>query len=211
MDPQDIHYSHLFVKVKCFGGGSSYMFAQLLDQFESNLLGKKAELRAYIERDTVHRWACWRSDYFSQCSLPTPMSSGPQTARILSAQMPQAKYIEGFLSGEECDHLMRLTMSYTRACKDKAQGGLAMDVRRSDPLLRSIEERIAELTRIPCHDNEDPILLVYKPPLSAHAEDLVANVHLDARLGRPFTCATVLVYLNTVPEGCGGVLLCALL
>ena len=204
MDPTDVHYAHLFVQVKIFGGGSSYIFPRQIDQFEISLLGKATDMHSYVERDTEHRWACWRAAYFSQCSPERPLEGGPRNAHILSAQMPRAEYIENFLSDDECDHMIRLTMSYTRAAMDKAAGGVPKDLLHSDQVLRSVEERIAALTRIPCHEAEDAVQLVYRPPLSTHAEDLVANVHLDARLGRPFTCATVLVYLNTVPEGCGG-------
>merc|ERR1712176_1496359 len=85
---------------------------------------------------------------------------------------------------------------------------LNAEAKTADPIVKAIEERMAALVGIPVHCDEDDINIVFRPE-TADAElhtnsPAVVNVHLDARLGRPYSAATVLVYLNSIEPDLGG-------
>jgi hypothetical protein len=113
-----------------------------------------------------------------------------------------------------------------------SSGMLPVRMKSADPIVAAVEARIGELTGIAPHADEDEINLVYRPEATTTAArrgaaaaargrrcggsgggsgggEEVLNVHLDARLGRPHSAVTVLVYLNDVAEGGGTIFPCA--
>ena len=76
--------------------------------------------------------------------------------------------------------------------------------------IKQTEERIATLSGIPQHDDEDELNVVYRPESEGRADEApcLINLHLDARLGRPYSAVTVLVYLSDVSAGGGTSVTC---
>ena len=115
-----------------------------------------------------------------------------------------------------------------------SSGMLPPQLQETDPVVRSVEERVAQLVGIAPHADEDQINLVFRPELKKKkkktqqeqeqeqeqtqeqtrtqtqtqeqeqernskkgvagqgdaSDEMVVNLHLDARLGRPFSAVT---------------------
>ena len=145
----------------------------------------------------------------ARCSgADEPGGGGPSC--VLSAQAPRVLLLKSFLSDEECDHMIRigcglLSPGADRGPNQSASGMLPAGARQTDKVVECIEQRIAHLTAIPVHPDEDELNLVFRPegPPSDDGAPALVNLHMDAPLGRPFSAVTVLVYLNNVASGGG--------
>ncbi|KAJ9700151.1 hypothetical protein PVL29_005804 [Vitis rotundifolia] len=125
---------------------------------------------------------------------------------------PRAFVYEGFLSEEECDHLISLAKSELKrsAVADNVSGKSKLsEVRTSsgmfirkgkDPIVAGIEDKIAAWTFLPKDNGEDMQVLRYEPgqKYDAHYDYFVDKVNI-ARGGHRI--ATVLMYLSDVVKG----------
>jgi hypothetical protein len=122
---------------------------------------------------------------------------------------------KAFLSAEEVKYILSFIKSTGgweaspsggkkfKVTRREKTGGTFEQKSRSDPIIRRIEERIANFTGIPMHPHEDMISLAkisprgqsprggYFPPFGLHHET-------DTR---PYRARTVLIYLKGVKEG----------
>jgi hypothetical protein len=122
---------------------------------------------------------------------------------------------KGFLSAEEIKYLLSFIKStggwesshsggkHFKVTRRKQTGGNFEHKSKDDPIIRRIEERIANATGIPMHPHEDMISLAkitprgksprggYFPPFGLHHET-------DTR---PYRARTVLIYLKGVKSG----------
>lgn len=125
---------------------------------------------------------------------------------------PRAFVYEGFLTEEECDHMISLAKSELKrsAVADNVSGKSKLsEVRTSsgmfihknkDPIVAGIEDKIATWTFLPKENGEDMQVLRYEPgqkydPHFDYFTDPVNVAHGGHRI------ATVLMYLSDVEEG----------
>jgi hypothetical protein len=89
---------------------------------------------------------------------------------------------------------------------DSHSGGavvqLPHDVAAADAVVRAIEERCAAATGVPAHEDESTLMMRHTPPSASGR--MVDSLHLDTNNAKRHRCATVIIYLNDVPEGQGG-------
>lgn len=125
---------------------------------------------------------------------------------------PRAFVYEGFLTDEECDHLISLAKSELKrsAVADNLSGkGTLSDVRTSsgmfinkgkDSIVSGIEDKIAAWTFLPKENGEDLQVLRYEPgqKYDPHYDYFTDKVNI-ARGGHRM--ATVLMYLSNVAKG----------
>ncbi|XP_072980210.1 probable prolyl 4-hydroxylase 4 [Typha angustifolia] len=135
----------------------------------------------------------------------------PNRSKQLSSK-PRAFVYEGFLTEEECDHLISLAKSELKrsAVADNLSGKSTLsDVRTSsgmfirkgkDPIVAAIEDKIAAWTFLPKENGEDIQVLRYEhgqkyDPHYDYFSDKVNTVRGGHRI------ATVLLYLSDVAKG----------
>ncbi|XP_042395666.1 probable prolyl 4-hydroxylase 4 [Zingiber officinale] len=135
----------------------------------------------------------------------------PSKSRMLSWK-PRAFVYEGFLTEEECDHLISLARSELKrsAVADNLSGKSTLsEVRTSsgmfirkgkDPIVSGIEDKIAAWTFLPKENGEDIQVLRYEQgqkyePHFDYFSDKVNIVRGGHRI------ATVLMYLSDVAKG----------
>ncbi|OVA04395.1 Metridin-like ShK toxin [Macleaya cordata] len=125
---------------------------------------------------------------------------------------PRAFVYEGFLTDEECDHLIALAKSELKrsAVADSQSGKSTLsDVRTSsgtfiskgkDPIVAHIEDKLAAWTFLPKENGEDIQVLRYEhgQKYDAHYDYFLDKVNI-ARGGHRL--ATVLMYLSDVVKG----------
>ncbi|GER30169.1 2-oxoglutarate (2OG) and Fe(II)-dependent oxygenase superfamily protein [Striga asiatica] len=125
---------------------------------------------------------------------------------------PRAFVYEGFLTEEECNHLISLAKSELKrsAVADNLSGkSVLSEVRTSsgmfipkgkDPIVAGIEEKIATWTFLPKENGEDIQVLRYEPgqKYDPHYDYFADKVNI-ARGGH--RTATVLMYLTDVKKG----------
>ncbi|GAB2266374.1 Probable prolyl 4-hydroxylase 4 [Dionaea muscipula] len=135
----------------------------------------------------------------------------PSKVRQISWR-PRAFVYEGFLTDEECDHLIALAKSELKrsAVADNESGKSKLsEVRTSsgmfinkgkDPVVDGIEEKIASWTFLPKENGEDIQVLRYEygQKYDPHYDYFVDKVNI-ARGGHRM--ATILMYLSDVTKG----------
>ncbi|XP_058201340.1 probable prolyl 4-hydroxylase 4 [Rhododendron vialii] len=135
----------------------------------------------------------------------------PSKAKQVSSQ-PRAFVYEGFLTDEECNHLISLAKSELKrsAVADNESGKSKLsEVRTSsgmfiakgkDPIVAGIEDKLAMWTFLPKENGEDIQVLHYEhgQKYDPHYDYFVDNVNI-ARGGHRI--ATVLMYLSDVAKG----------
>ncbi|XP_051128048.1 probable prolyl 4-hydroxylase 4 [Andrographis paniculata] len=135
----------------------------------------------------------------------------PSKVKTISWQ-PRAFVYEGFLTDEECNHLVSLAKSELKrsAVADSETGKSTLsEVRTSsgmfitkgkDPIVDGIEEKIATWTFLPKENGEDIQVLRYEPgqKYDPHYDYFTDKVNI-ARGGHRI--ATVLMYLTDVEKG----------
>ncbi|HSX13368.1 MAG TPA: 2OG-Fe(II) oxygenase [Chlamydiales bacterium] len=138
--------------------------------------------------------------------------------QIQISEQPRIFLLKDFLTGKECDHIIRVSrpnMIPSKVVDDKNRGETT-DYRRSsegffiptnwnDPLLKGIENRIESLTGIPVENGESLHILHYKiggeyQPHFDYFNPLTAGGADYLRRGGQ-RIATVLMYLNTPKAG----------
>ncbi|CAN6171272.1 unnamed protein product [Urochloa humidicola] len=124
--------------------------------------------------------------------------------RAVSSQ-PRIFVYKGFLSEEECDHLVRLGKKKVQRSMvaDNESGKSVMSEvldKRQDPVVSRIEERIAAWTFLPEENAENIQILRYEhgQKYEAHFDYFHDKVN-QAQGGHRY--ATVLMYLSTVEKG----------
>lgn len=130
---------------------------------------------------------------------------------------PRAFLLKGFLSPEECDHLIKKAQGHMEASSvvDSATGkSVPSSVRTStgtffpknaDDVISTIEKRVAQVTMIP-EENQEGLQILnyhdgqkYEPHFDYFHDQLNANPeHGGQRV------VTILMYLTTVVDGAGG-------
>lgn len=141
----------------------------------------------------------------------------PVTRLIELSSSPRIYMIENFLSDYECDHLIenaRPHLKRSTVVSSKDNGGEVHDARTSmgmfyqrsaDPIIASIEQRIAELTMIPVEYGEGIQVLSY----GIGAEYRPHFDYFDPKLPGSAAClirggqrvATLIMYLANTEEG----------
>jgi len=146
----------------------------------------------------------------------------------VSESGPRLLLYPQFLSEAECDHLLDLAkwgameaaamaglvaagpqiMSWdgNRPVKAAASGqtvSIHLPSRGDDPLIQSIEERIAAVTAIPIHPDEEPLGIRHTSPSTAaeFGERCCTALHVDTNQGGTYRCATVLLYVQDIEIG----------
>ena len=227
--PKQKQQRGVFVRVARYGGGLDHLFPSLNGLLpaaggeeasgeQASSATSQSELLTALftcpPRDNKARWSKWMRDFFAASSaIDRPMSmKKPSEPIVLSERGPKVLLVRNFLSGDECDHMIRLGMQMLSPSGEvgsplqSASGMLPASARATDGIVASIEERIAKLSGIPTHADEDELNLVYRPESGKVGEGggpALVNLHIDARLGRPYSACTVLVYLNDVSAGGG--------
>ncbi len=141
----------------------------------------------------------------------------PQLRRAVPISAAPLVYaLHDFLSAAECDHFIRL--GHCRGCPrggtPAVPGALGQcewpPLMANDPIASEVEARVGELVGCPPHAADGGVKLMYTP----HADELAGRegpedaraplgVHVDTNKA-PHRWVTVLVYLNSLPTGCGG-------
>ena len=129
---------------------------------------------------------------------------------------PRIFLYKGFLSPEECDHIISLGEPHVVRSKvvgSKGKGDVVSDHRTSygtflskqaatDPVLKSISKRIAEWTQLPSSNAEAFYLLRYEIGQEYKPHMDWFSPEKRERLGKAGNrIATVLMYLSDVEEG----------
>ncbi|MBS0630186.1 MAG: 2OG-Fe(II) oxygenase [Verrucomicrobia bacterium] len=144
-----------------------------------------------------------------------PIESHPNV-KVLS-KTPRIYLIENFLTTAECDHIIQqannklersviIDLETGEGTVDTSRTSYGMDFQyHQDPILQSIEKRISTLTEIPLEYGEVLQVLNYgvgaefTPHHDYFDRDYAGHaVHLEQAGQR---VATLIMYLNTVPEG----------
>lgn len=132
--------------------------------------------------------------------------------RLLSWS-PRSYLWRGFMAPEEYEHLIKLgaehltqsdvvdsdTGTIVRS-KERTSSGAFLPSRRMDPIVTTLEERIARWTHIPLKHGEPFHILRYNPTeeYTAHFDSFFDDVHVQNGGQR---IATVILYLSDVEEG----------
>ena len=80
---------------------------------------------------------------------------------------------------------------------------------KEDPVTQLVEERCALATGVPRHRLEAGLAMKHAhaaptPPPEGHSPRVMPSLHVDTNNQGRYRCATVIMYLNDVPEGRGG-------
>ncbi|CAH9080493.1 unnamed protein product [Cuscuta europaea] len=154
--------------------------------------------------------------FLSMIALVARQSSASSTVNPSKVKQiswkPRAFVYEGFLTDEECNHLISLARSELKrsyvADNESGKSKLS-EVRTSsgmfiskgkDPIVSGIEEKISAWSFLPIENGEDIQVLHYEEgqKYEAHHDYFVDKVNI-ARGGHRM--ATVLMYLTDVPKG----------
>ncbi|WOL14282.1 hypothetical protein Cni_G23062 [Canna indica] len=148
-------------------------------------------------------------------SAPSGDGSAVDPTRVVQLSWrPRAFSYKGFLSDEECDHLIDLARDKLQKSmvvrddetgrsvmsKERTSSGMFLDWRRPDDVVAQIEERIAAWTFLP-EENGEPIQVLHY----GHGEKYVTHCDFffdepNQRIGGQ-RLATVLMYLSDVEMG----------
>jgi prolyl 4-hydroxylase len=134
----------------------------------------------------------------------------PTRIRTISLNAPRAFVYEGFLTDEECDHILALSKGHLHksgVVDAKTGGSTTSDIRTStgtfisrahDPTITAIEERIELWSQIPVDHGEALQVLRYE-----NGQEYKAHFDYFFHKGgkRNNRIATVLLYLSDVEEG----------
>ena len=127
---------------------------------------------------------------------------------------PRSFVLKGFLSEEECDHLIKLakpSMSKSSVADNKTGKSFASEIRtstgtflsrRQDPIVAAIEQRVSRVTMIPEENQEGMQILHYEngQKYLPHHDYFHDAYNQDPKKGGQ-RLATVLMYLTTPEEG----------
>ena len=149
----------------------------------------------------------------------TPMSRLPRVTRL--ARRPRVSLHHGFLSAEECAALIQMASARLGDCDvNAARGHLRTSdgcwIPRSDlpsvwrtkwqhDLVETVEDRIAHATGFPLHNGEPSQIMRYTTgaQYSLHPDFFDPGDRLALANGGQ-RCATLLIYLSSVPADDGG-------
>mmetsp|Transcript_50674 Transcript_50674/g.162184 ORF Transcript_50674/g.162184 Transcript_50674/m.162184 type:complete len:400 (+) Transcript_50674:953-2152(+) len=142
---------------------------------------------------------------------------GRQLRLELMSSSPRVFLCRDFLSPAECDAFVALGQQVST--RPHAWTNLELGMRnvvatglrtkgtraegREGKLVALLEERVAALTGLPPGSQGERIQLSFSAP-EAEASKCSIGLHVDANHQKHHRWATVLVYLNTLPQGCGG-------
>ena len=127
---------------------------------------------------------------------------------------PRSFVLKGFLSEEECDHLIKLakpSMSKSSVADNKTGKSFASEIRtstgtflsrRQDPIVAAIEQRVSQVTKVPVENQEGMQILHYENGRRHHQHHDYFNdaVNLDPMRGGQ-RLVTMHMYLTTPEEG----------
>ena len=131
--------------------------------------------------------------------------------RVLNAER-RVFSVDGFLTDVEIDHVISVAAAHFTDDMGGSEAWRTTDQYMStelrswadDPVLRTIEERVARWVKIPVHAAESSIMVGYTPPPRSSAAGSpptrLANVHHDKNTA-PGRVMTALVYLTDVVDG----------
>ena len=153
----------------------------------AGLGGLLAHAGTALDGDLQHKWKAGRK----RLSKRPPIDWYPNF--LSDAEVEQMLYL-GLLhsipshgsQGDDKGAIVQLSQTYANGL------GVA----------RLIEARCAEATGVPIHEHEAALMMKHTP--ETHTGRLVDSLHIDTNNSKRFRCATVIIYLNDVPEGCGG-------
>mmetsp|Transcript_15986 Transcript_15986/g.34537 ORF Transcript_15986/g.34537 Transcript_15986/m.34537 type:complete len:272 (+) Transcript_15986:87-902(+) len=153
----------------------------------------------------------WKGETYSASDKAGSSTRGPWVETI--SWRPRAFIYHGFLTHEECDHLIKIAKGRLERSQVVGEHGDVEDpVRTSfsaslnlgeDEVVKSIEERIARWTHLPVLHGEAMEVLRYKDgqKYEEHWDWFEAKEIKDSTGNR---VATVLMYLSDVLDGAGG-------
>ncbi len=141
------------------------------------------------------------------------LASGRSSTRVLNAER-RVFTVDGFMTDAEMNHVISVAatqftedMGGSEAWRTAGQY-VSTELRdwADDPVLRTIEERVAWMVKIPVHAAESSIMVGYTPPprravaAGSAPPRRLANVHHDKNTA-PGRVMTALVYLTDVDDG----------
>ena len=149
----------------------------------------------------------------TNCTVATSFEVVPQTGGTSSFQTrphlesqvfsftPRVTYYENFLTAEEINYFKSAatTLRGWDPDQDMASVYFPSKAIKEDPMVNRVEWRIASVTGIPPHLEQEP-LCIHKIRANPESTLRVEEIHHD-KANKPYTTVTVLMYLEDVERG----------
>ena len=126
----------------------------------------------------------------------------PDRAVAATTTQPRLQQIHGFMSPEECEHVIEIAQQHMQRLVTGNGTGSGTSINRFwDPVMTRIQRRISNIIMLPMQNNEDIQILNYAvdQEYPVHT-DILPDFVIEDSIGWQ-RMATVLVYLNTVTAG----------
>jgi hypothetical protein len=132
-------------------------------------------------------------------ALATLATTSQNIAGIELSKSPRILLYEDFLLDSECAALIKQAESSLKFDDHVMYNSIYLKKTNTSEAAENVENRIAALTNVPRHADEEPMNVHRILPSAASAS--MANVHHD-KVHKPFSTVTVLMYLSDqVEEG----------
>lgn len=124
------------------------------------------------------------------------------------SKLPPVDFYPHFLSEKEVEQFLYLGLLHSipsHGAMGEGKGALVQFSKHYSDLIglsRLVETRCAEATGVPVHEHEAPVMMQHT--LESASGPFVSSLESGITHEKRFRCATVVLFLNDVPEGKGG-------